>query len=203
MKNKTKLHFKSPRFLDSRTMVSIALYKEPDKEMDARGGLSARQSQMSSSAGFSENGNLEEEGADEGNLFEGKTNMYQLHAKVKKVYDSKINFYIFAINLKFYKEEDLKEAAKSEFCIMSKFIAFKLARECFVRVLEIPSFKNLKDNLKVKQRKQKELAASEFNNSLKMKNDELELEEAKDAPAKEQSFGQIERRIDVTPLILV
>ena len=66
-----------------------------------------------------------------------------LYAKVSEVNENKVKFKLLTINLMFKDEDSLNNAKDAEFCILSRFIAFKFLNEEKVRVLKIPKEKKL------------------------------------------------------------
>ena len=52
-----------------------------------------------------------------------------LYAKVSEVNENKVKFKLLTINLMFKDEDSLNNAKDAEFCILSRFIAFKFLNE--------------------------------------------------------------------------
>ena len=164
------MHFISPRFLNARTMITIALYIEPEEQQDNKsdmnsarsGGMSGRSGSNSQRSSNSNNTDGEDEDEDENDNEEdkeqSKNEHYNIYSSVKRAKNSKINFYIFAINIRFKKKEDFEEAQNKEFCILNKYIAFQLQEKNTVRILKIPSFEAKKNLFLKKEEKNKKNA---------------------------------------------
>ena len=106
-------------------MISVAMYKEESlddgKSQGTNNLSSSRQNSMGSEFDIDDH-NDELEGHDD-------SLGYKLYAKVSKIKNDKIKFKVFTINLMFSDEESLDNAKDAEFCILSRFIAFKFLNE--------------------------------------------------------------------------